>query len=204
MTERSPLTTLGAIVLAAGLSRRMGGENKLLKPLDGRPLISYVLELVSTLGLRQTIVVAGPDIVQVEPLFPPDIKLIVNERPSLGMGVSIATGARHLNPNLRGVYIVLGDMPFIERQDYERLSYVLPERDGKSICVPSHKGQKGHPVLFGREHFAALRQLAGDQGARELFTAPGASLFEAAECSAGILIDLDTPDAFREAEASLR
>ncbi len=204
MNAAAGLSEFGAIVLAAGFSRRMGGENKLLKPLDGRPLVAYALDTVAALGLGQVVAVAGDAAEAICALLPPVAALIENDEAADGMGRSIAKGAAAMRADLRGVFVVLGDMPFIEPGDFARLAGALRASGDEAICVPVRGGRRGHPVLFGRAHLPALARLSGDQGARMLFSAASARLVEVDGCSPGIVIDLDEPAAFAEAERKLR
>jgi molybdenum cofactor cytidylyltransferase len=196
--------TLGAIVLAAGFSRRMGPENKLLKPLSGKPLLSHVLAHVASLGLGQVLVVSGDGAGMIEPLLPGGMVVVRNENAAEGMGRSIACAAQALSDALDGVFVVLGDMPFVERSDYRLLAESLEANGEQAICSPLHEGRRGNPVLFGRGHFGALAQLSGDTGARRLFAGGGVPIIEIEGCSSGILIDLDDPLAFRAAEQRMR
>jgi molybdenum cofactor cytidylyltransferase len=197
------LSGLGAIVLAAGFSRRLPGENKLLRQLGGRPLLAYTLDTVSSFGLAQVIVVAGGADDAIGSLLPRSAELIINSDAANGMGSSIACGARVLAPSLRGVFVTLGDMPFVEARDYLKLADAFADAPETAVCIPRHQGRRGHPVLFGRVHFSDLASLTGDQGARSLLTKPGTRLVEVGDCSAGCLIDLDDRAAFEEAERSL-
>jgi molybdenum cofactor cytidylyltransferase len=92
-------------------------------------------------------------------------------------------------------------MPFVEAADYLRLAAALAGPD--AICIPTHDGRRGHPVLFGRAHLAALKTLTGDTGARGLIAQSG-NVHEIAGCSAGVLIDVDDPAGFAAAEMHLR
>ena len=200
MSSEASFQAFGAIVLAAGLSRRMGTENKLLKSLAGRPLISHALDMVAELGLRQLLVIAGQDVDGIAALLPRGSRLIANDQATEGMGSSIARGARVLDPALSGVFVALGDMPFIERADYRKLVHAFQPADGTTICVPCHEGRRGHPVLFGCNHIPALTNLGGDRGARGLLSASNARILEVPNCSEGVLIDLDTQEDFVDAE----
>lgn len=204
MSARPIFQTLGAIVLAAGYSRRMGTENKLLKLLAGRPLLAHTLARIEALQLGQTLVVAGNNADAIAPLLPASATLLRNEHPEEGMGSSIACAAAAIDPALAGVFIALGDMPFVERDDYERLAAALSGAGDEAICIPTHQGRRGHPVLFAAKHFPALRTLAGDVGARPLLLRPSARICEVEGCSSGILIDLDDSQAFLVAEQRLR
>ncbi|MGF1620720.1 MAG: NTP transferase domain-containing protein [Rhodomicrobiaceae bacterium] len=197
------LRELGAIVLAAGFSRRLPGENKLLRELGGRPLLAHTMDTVSSLGLAQVIAVASGASDAISSMLPHSAELIVNPEAANGMGSSIARGAQALAPSLRGVFITLGDMPFVEARDYRKLADAFTDAPETAICVPLHQGRRGHPVLFGRAHFNDLTSLTGDQGARSLLTSPETALIEIDDCSAGCLMDLDDREAFEEAERTL-
>jgi molybdenum cofactor cytidylyltransferase len=198
MTQYSDLA---AILLAAGFSRRMGGENKLLKPLGGKPLIGHALETVAGLGLGQVIAVLGEAAEAIAPLLPETATPLRHKRAMEGMGASLAAGAALLRPGLTGAFVVLADMPFVERGDYERLVAAFRAEEADAICVPLHQGQRGHPVLFPARCFAELAALRGDSGARHLLTAPGAKLRMVAGCSPGVIADFDDLASFAAYEA---
>jgi molybdenum cofactor cytidylyltransferase len=187
---------MAAIMLAAGFSRRMGGENKLLKPLGGQPLIAHALATVSKLGLGQLIVVLGEAADSIAPLLPASAVRIHNARAAEGMGASLAAGAAVLDPSLAGTFVVLADMPFVAASDYDKLSAAFVEAHCKAICIPLHDGRRGHPVLFPAHHFPALASCRGDTGARHLLSNPAIMIREVAGCSPGILADFDDPAAF--------
>jgi molybdenum cofactor cytidylyltransferase len=187
---------LAAIVLAAGFSRRMGGENKLLKPLGGQPLIRHALANAAGLGFGQLIIVLGAAADDIAPLLPDSATIVRNSLAAEGMGASLAAGAAALDARLAGAFVVLGDMPFVERGDYEKLAAAFHEERGDAICVPLHQGRRGHPVLFPARCFPALARLTGDEGARSLLTAPGERLRAIEGCSIGILTDFDNPQSF--------
>lgn len=200
MGSAHTFATLAVVVLAAGFSRRMGGEDKLLKSLGGRPVLAHVMNCVESLGFGQIVVVAGANAEAVANLIPSPAALVRNDRAADGMGTSIAAGAAALDTSLRGVFIVLGDMPFVARGDYERIAAAFEGQGERAICVPLADGQRGHPVLFGRAHFPALRRLSGDRGARALLADALSNVREAEGCSGGVLIDLDDAAAFEAAE----
>ena len=187
---------LAVILLAAGFSRRMGGENKLLKPLLGKPLIAHTLDIVADLGLGQLVVVLGESADEVAPLLPQSARIVRNSRASEGMGTSLAAGAAVVMPDRAGVFVVLADMPFVTRADYERLAAAFEARRLQSICVPLHGGKRGHPVLFRSRDLPTLASLGGDSGARRLLADPATPVCEVADCSAGVLTDFDEPARF--------
>ncbi|MDV6331617.1 nucleotidyltransferase family protein [Asticcacaulis sp. 201] len=172
------MTRLAAVVLAAGLSRRFGG-NKLAADLNGKPVLRHVLDGLDTLDFAQVVVVTrteeGPG-------------TIVNPRPEDGMGASLALGVAALT-DVDGVFIVLGDMPRIDVDLYRIMAEALADAD---IVVPVHDGQTGHPVLFRAACFDALKSLSGDVGARAIIRS-GQYRVRQVPAGPGIHDDIDTP-----------
>ncbi len=197
-----PLADFAAILLAAGFSRRMGGENKLLKDFGGKPLMTYAVDTIGRLGFRQIVVVLGEAADRIGPLLPSTATVIRNERAGEGMGASLAAGAAALDPALSGAFVVLADMPLVAMTDYQALADAFRAEQGEAICIPLHDGRRGHPVLFPARHFAELTACRGDSGARHLFSDPRSRLCEVEGCSPGVLADFDDPASFAAFEAN--
>ena len=180
------MTRWAAIVLAAGRSKRFGAADKLAAELNGKTVLDHVLDSLASAGLDQVILVTGPEAAAV----PEAVDHVVNATPEAGMGVSLATGMTALQ-SCDGVFIVLGDVPFVRAGLVVAMKERLSDHD---IVVPMHDGQRGHPVLFGPACFDALRQCRGDVGARHVITS---GLFRVAmyedESAAGQM-DVDTPE----------
>jgi molybdenum cofactor cytidylyltransferase len=188
---------LGAIILAAGRSTRMGGPNKLLTPIKGRPLLEHAIATVASLVLGDAVVVTGHMNDEVEKLASRwRVRTVHNPRFADGMGGSIAAGMSALKPSLAGVFVVLGDMPFIEPRDYAALAASFSPGTGGDICVTVHGGRRGHPVLFGRPYFAGLSRLTGDRGAAALVQSYGSCVVEVPVDSPRIFTDFDEPADF--------
>ncbi len=185
------LTEYGAVVLAAGFSRRLPGENKLLKPYQGQPLVGHALGTVAGLGLGDAVVISGCESERIAGLAgPAGLRCVRNEKAASGMGNSIAAGVGALREGLAGIFIVLGDMPAVSPDDYARLAAAHDAHRAR-ICVPVWKGRRGHPVLFGADHRRALAALTGDVGARGILR-EAADVITVPAASAGALLDLDT------------
>lgn len=188
------LSRLGAVVLAAGQSRRMGGPNKLLRPFIGKPLVSHAFGLVGELALRDAIAVTGRDAVEVAEIAERSgVHTVHNPAFADGMGTSIACGVRALAPDVEGIFIVLADMPALMREDFERLA---AELDVSRIVIPVSDGQRGHPVLFCQTFRSGLEQLHGDDGAKSIVRANERSVLELKGQHSRILFDCDTADDF--------
>jgi len=184
-----------AIVLAAGLSRRMGRSNKLVQEVAGVSLIGRVVDAVSHAGVTEIIVVTGHQRDEIESaLGTREVRCVHNADYSRGMGGSIAVGCSALPADVDAALICLADMPHVRARHIDRLIRAFDPSRGQTICTPVHAGRRGHPVLFGAQHFEALRGLHGDSGARHILEAHAASVCEIVENDAGVTRDIDTPE----------
>ncbi|MEO9530483.1 molybdopterin-binding/glycosyltransferase family 2 protein [Roseibium sp.] len=194
---------IAALVLAAGKSSRMGGPNKLLATLDGKPLIRHAAEAACGAGLTQTIVVTGhlaEDIAaQVADL---DVTLVHNPDFADGMSGSIRAGVNALSEDIDAVIILLGDMPGIGADALGKL--VSAYRGSRSclIATATADGKRGNPVLWDRRFFSALKNLSGDVGARHVI-AENPGFVTEVEIGVAARLDLDTPEALRAAGGRL-
>jgi len=182
---------ISALVLAAGLSRRMGWP-KLLLQLGGQPVIRRTVEpLVGQVA--DVVVVTGPSATAIhEALAGLSARFAVNPRPEDGQGTSIATGVGALDPATRAVLIVLGDQPALPPVVVPALLAAF-ERTAKAIVAPVYRGFQGTPVLFAAEVFPELRALTGDRGARSVVIARPERV-ERVEFDLPEPADVDTPE----------
>ena len=184
-----------ALVLAAGASSRMRGDDKLLREIDGEALLRRTARTALASRADETLVVlgarAGERAAALEGLA---LRQVVNPDWQDGMGGSIAAGAGALPAGTGGVLILLADMPDIDSALLDRM---IGAADGESdaIIVPEDRnGRRGNPVLFGSTHFAALRALTGDSGAKSVIAGNPRFLRTVRASAAAISTDLDTPE----------
>jgi len=155
---------IAAVVLAAGLARRMGRQ-KLLLQLQGKPVVRWSVEHVAG-HAEDVVVVTGPDDTALrQALDGLAVRYAVNPRPQDGQGTSIAAGVAALKPWTTAALIALGDQPRMPAAVVPALLDAF-RRSGKAIVAPLYQGVQGTPVLFSSEVFAELRALKGDAGAR--------------------------------------
>ncbi|RVT91255.1 nucleotidyltransferase family protein [Sphingomonas crocodyli] len=182
--------TVGAIILAAGLSRRMGTD-KLAADLGGKPVLAHAVDAVAAAGL--------PMIVAAPPAMPFPGAVEVPDH-ALGMGHSIAAAIRAVPADWSAALICLGDMPFVTPATL----CALAAKAGEDLIVaPVHEDQRGNPLVWGRGFFAQLAGLSGDTGGRALLAGAGEKLVLLPVDDPGVLIDVDTPEALMAARARL-
>jgi len=203
-------STPTGVILAAGFGSRYdpsGAENKLLAPLTrgefaGRP-IAYASASKLCGVLPRVIAVVRPQSPELgEWLARAGCDVIESADARRGMGASLAAAIRaddalhrsggpkpHGGAGVVSGYVVaLADMPWIAQDTIAAIAAAL--RDETMIVAPVHRGQRGHPVGFGRAHAAALANLDGDEGARRLLSTHALTLLEVED--AGVLRDIDT------------
>ncbi len=184
---------IAAIVLAAGLGSRMGG-GKLTAMLDGRPLVRHAAEAALASRAEPVIVVVGHDEEAVRrALAGLPVRFVANPAYRAGIAASLAAGVAAVPDAAVGAVVLLGDMPRIGADHIDRLIAAFDPEAGRGICVPTHGGRRGNPVLWGRRHFARLRALSGDAGGRTLFADCAADICEVPMADDAVLIDVDAP-----------
>ena len=157
---------IAALVLAAGVSSRMG-QQKLLLPVDEtKPLVRLSVERVLAAAPDDAVVVLGRDAEAVRAAVAGlPVRTVVNPRYAEGQSTSLRAGLDALLPGTDAVVIALGDQPLSDPGLIQRLIEVFRER-GKPIVVPRYRDGRGNPVLFAASVFDELRAVTGDQGGR--------------------------------------
>ena len=193
--RRTPEPRIAGVVLAAGMSTRMG-KNKLVLPLDGKPLIRHPVEAALEAGLDPVIVVTGHDAAATEKcLAGLDVAFVRNDSFAEGLSTSLRTGIRAVPSDCDGAMVLLGDMPEISAGLIARVASAFDPGQGRTICAAMFQGERGHPVLWGRPLFAEIEQLRGDAGARALMERHADMMCDVEAGDDAPLIDLDTPEA---------
>jgi len=199
-----PARNAAALVLAAGRSSRMGGPNKLLAEIGGRPLLRIVVEAVLASRARPVIVVTGHQRERVEAaLAGLPIDFVHNPNFADGLGSSLRAGIASLPAQADAVIVCLGDMPQVEGAMIDRLVGALDPDKGALIAVPTIEGQRGNPVVWSRRFFPDLMTVEGDIGARHLIGRYSEAVVEVPLTGTAALTDIDTPEALQAVKAEL-
>ncbi|MHB9799333.1 nucleotidyltransferase family protein [Pseudomonas sp. MT3] len=186
--------TVVALVLAAGQGSRFGADKRRATLPDGRSLLAHSVERALAVFAEVRVVLRDGERAEDFGL-PAGSRIIYSPDAALGMGHSLAAGAASLgDSDALAVAILLGDMPWIA---LDTLQALIDAASASSILFPIFEGQRGHPVLFGREFWPALTQLTGDEGARTVVRAHRDCCVTLDVADAGVLSDVDTPAALR-------
>jgi len=187
---------IAALILAAGQSRRMGAENKLLLEIDGKPMVRHVAERVLASAAQPVTIVLGhqPEAVKAA-LAGLDVGFVENPDYADGLSSSLKAGLAAVPESADGAIVCLGDMPGVSTDLVDRLIAGFNPVEGRAILAPTRGGRRGNPVLWARRFFDELMTLSGDTGAKHLIGTYGEFLTEIEAPDDGVLIDLDTPAA---------
>lgn len=189
---------IAALILAAGQSRRMGPQNKLLMRWNDKPLVAHVCEAATGSACQQTVLVTGHEREQVEEAARPyGVRCIHNADYEEGMGTSLACGVRTLMDHTDAIIVLLADMPLVQADHINRMieaAKVEPALGSKTLVVACDGDKPGNPVLFGSDWFGTLAQASGDAGARGLLRSNVDRLF--VDIGPAASQDFDVPEAF--------
>lgn len=159
------------IILAAGLSTRMG-QPKLVLKIDGIPIIAKVARAALESRLKRIVLVSGGHINDIgralnDLIFHVKLNQVTNLHPELGMSTSLGIGISHIAFEASGAMIILADQPFLTT---EIIDHLLKEwsKDSSQIVVPTVMGRKTTPVIFPKQLFSELKEVMGDMGGREI------------------------------------
>lgn len=202
MAEHDKAPSVAAIVLAAGCGRRMGAGNKLLADLAGRPLVRWPVEAALQSRARPVIVVLGHDAAAVAAaLNGLAVTCIVNAQYAHGIGTSLAAGIARVPPAAAGAAVLLADMPRVTAAHIDRLVTALAPAAGRSVIIPTHRGQRGNPVVWAAQYLPMLSTLRGDCGGRTLFAALQPFILEVEIGDPSVLMDVDDPASLRRLQS---
>lgn len=183
------------ILLAAGFSRRFGGNNKLLHPLpDGRSIaLAAAQNLVQ--ALPTAVAIVRPENHELaEVLIAAGLQVFTCGEHEQEMADSLAAAVRYssaFTASDKGFVIALADMPYIRPKTILAVANALTS--GASIVVPTYQNQRGHPVGFAAQFRGELEALRGDEGARSILKRHQSEIYTLECDDAGILADIDTP-----------
>ena len=182
-------------MLAAGNSSRLGHPKQLVE-YEGEPLIRRAARLAAEVGATPTLVVlpAGMHAIKQALVGLPSLVLLENAQAAEGMGSSLRLAMETLlgaNVVPRRLLLLTCDQPLI---DASHLRSLLQAPTASGITTAFYNGRPGVPAVFDRQHFPALAQAHGDQGARALLRSGTVTKIDMPEAA----LDVDTPEDLRQ------
>jgi molybdenum cofactor cytidylyltransferase len=191
MTNPSRPLRIGALILAAGDSRRMGRPKALL-PLEGRTFLETLMDRFVRAGMAPILVVLGGAAEEIRNVVKLSLaRVLVNPDPSRGQLSSIHCGIQALAPGeVDGLFIAPVDTPRVQIVTLEQMRGEFP---GRPLVVPVYQGRRGHPALFSASLFPELLHAPHDQGARAVVHATSRRLEMPCDDPA-VLEDFDAPE----------
>ncbi len=195
---------IAAVVLGAGRSSRMGGPNKLLEEINGKPLIRIVTDHVLASKARPVIVVTGHQRERVEAALKGlPVTFVHNPDFADGLGTSLKAGIAALPPEPDGAIVCLGDMPQVDAAIIDKLIGAFDPDSSALVVIPTIDGKRGNPVVWSRRFFPDLMAVEGDVGARYLIGRYTEAVADVPLTGTAALTDVDTPEALKAVRAEL-
>ena len=196
---------VAAVVLAAGRSTRMGGPNKMLAELNGKPLVRIVTEQALASKASPVIVVTGHQADEVEKALQGlDVTFVRNPDFASGLASSVRAGIAAVPASVAGAMVCLGDMPLIDKGLLDKLIAAFSPERGSLIAVPVSGGRRGNPVLWSRRFFGELMAIDGDIGGRHLVDHHSEAVVEVPVDGDGAFLDIDTPQVLEVVQRAAR
>jgi molybdenum cofactor cytidylyltransferase len=196
---------ISTILLAAGQSLRMKGENKLVKKIKGIPLIKYAVKNILASTVDEIIIVLGheKDLIKNIIGLNRKIKFVYNKDFKKGISSSIKIGLKSISKKSEAFFISLGDMPNVNQNIYNKLiksrfkyNKKLKLQHKKEIIIPTFEGKNGNPILFSKFMKDKIMLVKNDLGASEIIKLNKEKILNVPLNNKSIFLDFDTPDNF--------
>lgn len=182
-----------AILLAAGASSRMGTPKALL-PWGSATFVQHLCRVLDLLDLPARAVVTRPDLVD---QLKVDWPVWVNREPDRGMLSSLQTALQFVSDDCPWIMVCLVDQPSIALETFQKMAAQARDTGWSS---PLYQGRRGHPVVIGRDCFAALKEASSEQNPRDVLSRFPRTLVEVED--PGIARDFDTPEELKAYQTS--
>ncbi len=190
---------LSAVVLAAGLSERMGSDNKLLLEVEGTPLIRRSVKRVASCGFEEVVVVVGHEADRVRAALEGlAVRIVHNPDYAQGQQSSVRAGLSALQKPAEGAMVCLGDQAWLRPRDVHDLWEAFSARAaGFDAVIPRVRGQRGNPVVLARAAVAhALEREVSFACRRFVEESDGRVAFWETQ-GEGFVADVDAPEDYR-------
>jgi molybdenum cofactor cytidylyltransferase len=196
---------ISTILLAAGQSKRMNGENKLIKEINGVPLINHAIENILGSAVDEIVIIVGFEKEIIENIIKKNkkIKIIYNKDFKTGISSSIKIGLNNISNKSEDFFISLGDMPDVNQNIYNKLikakykyNKKLKVEYKKEIIIPTYEGKEGNPILFSKFMKEKVMDIEGDFGAKKIIELNKKKVLNVPFKNRGIILDFDRKEDF--------
>lgn len=189
-------TALPLILLAAGRSSRMRGQDKLLQQVEGRALIRRQADIARAATTGPVYVTLPPDApLRHAALAGCDVQILSVPEAARGMSASLRRGLEALPKEAPGTMILLADLPELTASDLKSVAGAVDFAAGPLIWRgATAEGAPGHPIVFARAVFPELMALEGDTGGAEVVKKHRDRMVLIPLPGQHALRDLDTPE----------
>jgi molybdenum cofactor cytidylyltransferase len=158
---------ISAILLAAGQSKRLKGENKLIRKFKNKAFINHAINSLIKSKVNKIVVVVGHEDKKVKKIIKKNKKIsfILNKKYKLGISSSIKVGLKKISKKNKGFIVVQSDMPFIKSSDINKIYNSIKKR---KFLVHALKFKKkiGNPIGFDISVMKKFKKIKGDIGAK--------------------------------------
>ena len=184
---------ISAILLAAGESKRMADENKLIKKYKSIPLIKHAVSNVLNSPIDELIIVLGYQKKSIEKIIGENkkIKFIANPNFESGIASSIKKGLDSLSKETEAFFICLGDMPNVNKEIYNQLINASFSNKDKEIFVPYYQERQANPILFSKKMKDEIQKIEGDFGAKKIIADNEKKVFKLSTQDKGVITDFN-------------
>lgn len=195
---------ISGIILAAGLSTRMG-EPKQLLPFGDSTILETGLDNLLGSGLDEVLVVIGHEAEKIRARIQhKPVKIVFNPDYQVGMLTSAQCGVRAISASADAFALTLVDLPMIT-SDLVDLVIDAYTQTEHGIAVPSYNYRRGHPVIFDRRYVADILALDGESGGvRSLYRKYADDIHYVTVDTDRILRDIDDRGDYEEALAEMK
>jgi len=181
-----------AILLAAGQSKRLFNQNKLIKNYKGKLLINHAVQSIIKSKIEKLIIVLGFEYLKVKKKINKNkkIKFVINHNYTRGIASSIKCGLKKISNKSDGFIIVQADMPEIGKNILNKL-YKEIKTNKKEIFVPRKNNKIGNPIGFKLSMINQLKKISGNRGAKFIIQKNKSKIKYIRTKSLGIFKDID-------------
>ncbi len=195
---------LPIVILAAGASSRMRGEDKLMRPVDGQPLVATIAARAIASGAPVFLCLPATDKARHRAVEALDLTIVDVETPQMGLSASLAAGLAAIGGDAPGALLLLADMPEITTSDIEMFINHFRADPHLITRGADPSGKPGHPVVVPADLLPELARVSGDTGAQAVLKQHKDRLKLIPFDDGRALADLDTPEDWEKWEKGRR